>query len=185
MDPKIKQELQYRLGVTYIKNQGISQGLKILQELQNSNPEYRDVGTLIQKYSELNSNKNLQIFLIAETSAFVALCRRICASMFPEAKVKVINISVNKNEYADILAEVYTSKWEDIVLFRFMRTTGMVGELVLRDLYSKIKEDRAGRGFCLTAGEFSEGARLFVEARLIDLIEKDMLRKKLEILDRA
>jgi len=185
IEPKVKEELIYRLGVSYIKNQAIPQGLKHLKDLQDMNPGYKDVAALIQQYSELNSNKNLQVYLISETSSFVALCRRLSVSMFPSAKVKVVNISVNKNEYADILAEVYTAKWEDVVLFRYMRTTGSVGELILRDLNSKIKDLKAGRGFCFTAGEFTDGARQFVEARLIDLVEKESLRQKLEMLDRG
>ena len=64
-------------------------------------------------------------------------------------------------------------------MFRFIRSTGTVGELSLRDLYAKIKEVKAGKGYCLTAGTFSDEAKRFVEARLIDLIEKPALVKSL------
>jgi hypothetical protein len=43
---------------------------------------------------------------------------------------------------------------------------------------------RAGRGFCASAGEFTEGAKIFVEARLIDLVEKEGLMKKMKEIDR-
>ena len=175
-----KQELKYRLAQVYLKTQQIAEALSHLKDLKVINPKYKDVEALIQKYSEMNTNKNLQIFLMAETSEFATLCRRLASGMFPKAKVKVVDISVQKNEHADILAEISTVKWEDVVLFRFVRTTGIVGELVLRDLYSKLKEVKAGRGFCLTAGYFSEGAKQFVEARLIDLLEKKELNKHLE-----
>jgi len=176
----VKQELKYRLALIYLKTQQIPEALSQLKDLKVLNPKYKDVETLIQKYSEMNTNKNLQIFLMAETSEFASICRRLASSMFPKAKVKIVNISVQKNEHADILAEISTVKWEDVVLFRFVRTTGVVGELVLRDLYSKLKEVKAGRGFCLTAGTFSESAKQFVEARLIDLVEKKDLNKHLE-----
>ncbi len=68
-----------------------------------------------------------------------------------------------------------TAKWEDLVLFRFVRTTGQIGELILRELHSKIKESKAGKGYCLTTGTFTDEAKKFVEARLIDLLEKDRL----------
>ena len=51
-----------------------------------------------------------------------------------------------------------------------MRTEGDVGELIVRELYARLKDTRAGRGFCFTVGNYSEGAQSFVEARLIDLI---------------
>jgi hypothetical protein len=75
---------------------------------------------------------------------------------------------------------VSTKKWDDIILFRFIRSTGQVGEFTLRDLYSKTKEVKAGKGYCITAGTYSDGAHKFVEARLIDLIEKAKLTEYLE-----
>ncbi|MBN1646756.1 MAG: tetratricopeptide repeat protein [Spirochaetales bacterium] len=176
-------ELRYRLAAAYIKQQELSQALMILKEIQSYNPGYKDVLNLISQYSELNANQNLQTFLIAGTSEFVTLCRRLAISFFPSAKVKIVDISVQKTEFADIIAEVNAKKWEDVVVFRFVRTTGTVGELMLRDLYTRIKEVKAGRGFCVTAGNFTEGAVQFVEARLIDLIEKDALLSKLNTLD--
>jgi tetratricopeptide (TPR) repeat protein len=177
--PEILLELKYRLAATYIKDQNLSGAIKYLEEINSANPAYKDVPVLLRKYSELNSNQNLQTFLIAPASDFLTLCRKVVISFFPYAKVKIVDISVQKNEYADILAEVSTKKWEDLILFRFVRTTNQVGELILRDLYTRIKELKAGRGFCLTAGTFTDGAKQFVEARLIDLIEKDDLVKRL------
>lgn len=181
--PEILYELKYRLAGAYIKEQELASALKQLSELQSRIPGYKDVPVLIRQYSELNMNQNLQIFLLAPMSEFIGLCRRLAMSFFPQAKVKIIDISQQKSEYADILTEVSTNKWEDIVLFRFIRTTGQVGELLLRDLYFRIREEKAGRGFCLTAGNFTEGAVQFVEARLIDLIEKEALLTKLNSLE--
>ncbi len=178
----LKLELMYQLAVTYIKTQNISRAVSLLKEIKSVSEDYKDVRSLIDKYEELNSNKNLQTYLISQTSDFVALCRRLSASFYPKARIKITDISVRKGEYADILAEVSTRKWEDVILFRYMRTSGQIGEFVLRDLYAKTKDIRAGRAFCVTAGEFTEGAKQFVEARLIDLIEKPELIKKLNSL---
>jgi hypothetical protein len=101
---------------------------------------------------------------------------------FPSSRTKIVDISINKNEYADVLAEVETNQWVDTILFRYIRTTGQVGELLLRDFHGRVKDLKAGRGFCLSAGEFSEGAHQFVEARLIDLVDKNELVK---VLNRA
>jgi hypothetical protein len=141
------------------------------------------VADQIRKYQELNANKNLKVYLLSPPSDFVSLCRKLCGKVFPRAKIKITDVSVNKNEYADILSEVHTSKWEDLVLFRFMRTTGQTGELILRDLYTRIKEVKAGRGFCFSGGAFTEEAVQFVEARLIDLVDKKELVKILNTLN--
>ena len=178
-------ELKYRLSSAYLKQQEIGSALKLLEEIHAVQPVYKDVPNLLRKYRELHENQNLQTYLIAGTSDFVTLCRKIVTTFFPKAKVKIIDVSVQKSEFADILAEISTTKWEDLVLFRFVRTTNTVGELVLRDLYSRSKELKAGRGFCLSAGDFSEGAHKFVEARLIDLIEKENLMKRLHQVDHS
>jgi tetratricopeptide (TPR) repeat protein len=180
---EISVELKYRLAMAYLKQQEIGRSLNYLREIQLNYPNYKDVPALIAKYQELNANKNLQIFLMAPTGDFVTLCRKVALAYFPKAKVKIVDISINKNEWADILAEVETRKWQDVVLFRFIRTQGTVGELTLRDFHSRIKELKAGKGYCLTTGSFSDEAKKFVEARLIDLIEKDRLGKILDSVD--
>jgi hypothetical protein len=120
---------------------------------------------------------------MAPTGDFVTLCRKVVLSFFPKARVKITNIAVNKNEWADILAEVDTPKWADVVMFRFIRNQGVVGELTVRDFHAHLKEVKAGKGYCLSAGTFSDEAKKFVEARLIDLYEKNQLSKILESVD--
>ncbi|MBN1699766.1 MAG: tetratricopeptide repeat protein [Spirochaetales bacterium] len=173
--PEIKVELMYRLAAAYVKLQQIERALNLLREIIKMKPGYKDVIDQIGIYQELNSNKNLQVFLIAPTSEFVTLCRKITIDFFSNSRVKILDITIVKSQYTDILTEINTKKWEDLVLFRFIRSSGTVGELILRELYSRSKELRAGRAFCIHAGDFSEGAKQFVEARLIDLIDKDSL----------
>lgn len=180
MRDEVKLELKYRLADAYIKEQQIGKALEQLQQITEVNPKYKDVQAQIAKHRELHSNRNLQIYLMAPTSEFVALCRRMVTNFHKNSKVKIIDINVNKNEYADILADIETVRWQDTMLFRFIRTTGQVGELMLRDMHGRIKELHAGRGYCLAAGSFTEGAVAFVEARLIDLLDKEELAKVLK-----
>ncbi len=133
----------------------------------------------MERARELAGNKNLQIFLMSPSPEFVGLARRIVSHYIPDSKVKIVDIAVNGSESADVLAEIHSAKWADTALFRLIRTTGQIGELVLRDLQSRVKELHAGRAFCISAGTFSEGAQTFVEARFIDLVEKDGLLKLL------
>jgi tetratricopeptide (TPR) repeat protein len=181
--PEVLIELKYRLGTAYLRENEIGQAIVLLREVQSMNPTFKDAGALISRYQELNANKNLQIYLIAPQADFIALCRKIVMNYYPKAKVKIINISVNKNEWADILAEIDTSKWSDMVMFRFNRNQGAVGELIVRDFHSHIKEVKAGKGICITPGGFTEEAQRYTEARLIDLIAKDKLTAILNTVD--
>ncbi|MDR3248750.1 MAG: tetratricopeptide repeat protein [Treponema sp.] len=181
--PDILVELRYKLALVYLKKNDIAKGLPLLRLIQNENPQYKDVAMLIGKYQELNANRNLQIYLMAPSADFVALCRKIVMTYYPKAKVKVTNISVNKNEWADLQAEVDTPKWSDTIMFRFIRTQGSIGELIVRDFHSHLKEVKAGKGVCITVGVFTEEAKRYTEARLIDLIEKDKLSAILNTVD--
>ena len=173
--PEILVELRYYLATSYIKQNEMGKAIPLLKTLQTENPGYKDVVVLLTKYQELNANRNLHIFLMAPSADFVALCRKIVMTYYAKAKVKITNISVNKNEWADILAEVDTPRWSDIIMFRFIRAQGAIGELIVRDFHSHLKEVKAGKGVCMTVGSYSEEAKRYTEARLIDLIEKERL----------
>jgi tetratricopeptide (TPR) repeat protein len=181
--PDILVELRYKLARVYLDKNDIEKALPLLKLIQSETPQYKDVGMLIGKYQELNANRNLQIYLMAPSADFVALCRKIVMTYFPRAKTKITNIQVNKNEWADIQADVDTPKWSDIIMFRFIRTQGSIGELIVRDFHSHLKEVKAGKGVCITVGSFTEEAKRYTEARLIDLIEKDRLSSILNTVD--
>ena len=51
-------------------------------------------------------------------------------------------------------------------------TLTTVGELMVRDFHARVKDLKAGKGLCISGGGYSDEAKKFVEARLIDLIEK-------------
>lgn len=172
----ISSEIKYRLAQVYLKKQSIGEALLILKDIQSAYPDYKDVNALITQYQELNQNKNLQIYLIANNSDFVQLCKQIVLSYYKGAKVRIQDIA-SLNDNTEILTEVETEKWEDIVIFRFYRTAGNTGELYMRDFHSKIRDAKAGRGICFTAGTFTDEARKFIDGRPIDLIEKNELTK--------
>ncbi len=178
----IAMDLRYKLALTLIKSQDLGRALTVLKEIQRLTPGYKDVPTLIVRYQELNQNKNLQTYLMAVQSEFVTLCRKIVVQFFPGAKVKITDISVFA-DYSDVVAEIDTPKWSDIVIFRFFRSQGAVGELLLRDFHGRIKDLKAGKGICLSAGMFSEESRRFTEGRPIDLYDKDRLNKILNAVD--
>lgn len=173
-------EMKYRLAAAYTQVQNIEMAIRQFKEIRALNPSYKDTLEQIKKLSEFNSNKNLQIYMVAPTSEYVTLCRNLCYTFFPKARIKIVDVTVNKNEYADILTDISTAKWDDVILFRYIRSQGQIGEQALRELQIKAKDVRAGRAFCVTAGSFTTAAKQFVEARLIDLVEKEDLLKSMD-----
>jgi hypothetical protein len=164
----------------YLKTGELSGAIRLWKEINTLQPNYKDVAEKINQFQEVHTNRFMQTFLMGASSEFITLCRRIATRYYANSNTKLVNISLRKGEYADILAHVRTPQWEDQVLFRFVRSQGAIGELLLRDLYVRAKDIRAPRAVCVSGGTFTEQARGFVEARMIDVVEKDDLFKILK-----
>ena len=179
MPPEIKIELEYNLARCYFEKNLIQKGLLMCKAIRTKNANYKDVNTLISRYQELSQNSNLQIYISANSSDFVTLCRKFIMTKYKNSTVKIQSIDVDVL-YTDILAEIYSSKWEDGDLFRFFRTTGATGEVYIREFHGHMGDVKAARGFCVSAGTFTEEARKYIEGRPIDLVEKNDLTKILK-----
>ena len=171
----VENELKYRLALAAYQVQNVERAVQLLREVLEVNPDFKDARQRLNRYQELSQNEFLQTYLIASTSEFVTLCRRIATTYFKRSRTKLVNISVEKEGQVDIVAEVRTSKWEDQVLLRFLRMTGTVGELLVRNFYMRCRDSHIKRGVLVAPGEFSKGAAQFVEARLIELVDKKSL----------
>lgn len=177
--PEIKIELEYNLARCYFERNMIQKGLMLLKSIRTKNANYKDVNTLISRYQELSQNSNLQIYISANSSDFVTLCRKFISTKYRNSTIRIQSIDVDVL-YTDILAEIFSSKWEDVALFRFFRTTGATGEIYIREFHSHMSDVKAARGFCISAGTFTEEARKYIDGRPIDLIEKNDLTKILK-----
>lgn len=176
---EIMLELRYQLAVSCFAINDIANGILSLREVQAVNPSYKDVPSLMGRYQELNQNRNLQVYMMAATSDYVALCRKIVAGYYANANTKILDIAVNP-EFVEIMVTVQTPKWEDTEVFRFYRSGNAVGELPVRDFHAKVSDSKADRGLCFTAGSYTDTARKYVEGRPIDIVDKSGLIKILK-----
>lgn len=175
----IRVEIEYNLARCYFEKNQIAKGLALLKAIRNSVQNYKDVNSLINRYQELSQNNNLQIYISANSNDFVTLCRKFILTKYKNSNVKIQNIEKD-SLYTDILAEIFAATWQDVVLFRFFRTTGSVGEIYIREFHGHMSDVNAERGFCVSAGIFSEESKKYIEGRPIDLIEKTELTKILK-----
>lgn len=172
-------QIKYRLGNTYIAMNDIPHGLAVLKQIQGSKVGYKDVDALVARYSELNQNKNLQVYLMSGTSDFVALCRKFISAYYKDSFVKVEDVQV-ASESVEIVCNVENPKWESKMLFRFYRTQNVIGDIYIREFHGKIRDTKCDTGVCVTMGSFTESAHKFSDGRPIDLIEKEELVKTLK-----
>lgn len=185
VNPEVKVSILYKLSHSLIAQHQIPKALGYLRQINSINPNYRDVNALISRYQELTQNSNLQTYLMSGTSDFVTLCRKFISAYHKGSFVKIEDISVTA-ECTEIMCNVQSARWENTEIFRFFRTSSAIGELYIRDLHSKMRDIKVDKGFCVTAGLFSEEAKKYVEGRPIDLIEKTNLvtvLKKIDMID--
>lgn len=176
---QIMLQIKYRLANTCIAMNDISKGLTYLRQIQATKAQYKDVDTLISRYSELNQNKNLQTYLLSGTSDFVALCRKLISAYYKDSFVKVEDVQV-ASESVEIICEIENPKWEAKQIFRFYRTQNVIGDINIREFHGKLRDAKCDNGVCITMGSFSESAHKFIDGRPIDLIEKEDLVKILK-----
>ena len=148
------------------------------------NQQYKDVPTLISRYSELSQNTNLQVYLSGSVADFISLCRRIATGWEKGLNATFIDAHAEA-AYTNVTIEVPSrggdgSDIKETWLFRFFRTTGATGEIYVREFYEYVQDHRIAKGICVTAGTFSDGARHFAEGRPVDLVERDKLDKILK-----
>jgi tetratricopeptide (TPR) repeat protein len=173
--PSIVCELRYQLATTYITKNNFDKALVYLKMINEDKPGYKNTEKLISQYSEVYQNRNLQIYIMSQPDEFLGLCRRMIFSFYAKAKVKLLQTSVTGNDWADILAQIDTPRWSHIIGFRFFRSQGIIGELVVRDFHEHLKSVKADKGICFAAGQYSDEAKRFTEVRLIELIDKPHL----------
>lgn len=171
--------IKYRCANSYIQMKEILKALALFKQIQMVKTGYKDVDALVVRYNELNQNKNLQTYLMAGTSDFIALCRRFVSTYHKDCFVKIEDVQVI-SQSAELVCTVESSKWSAKELFRFYRTQTVIGDIFIREFHTKIRDLKCDNGVCVTMGSFSESSHKYCEGRPIDLIEKDELCKILK-----
>lgn len=172
-------QIRYRLAITYLAMNDIVKALEQLRIIQSKKSGFKDVDSLVLRYQELSQNRNLQTYLMAGTSDFVALCRKIISMYHSEGFVKIEDVSV-ASETVEIICHVESPKWTAKEIFRFYRNQNTMGDIYVREFHTKLRDTKCDLGLCVTMGAFSDSAHKYTEGRPIDLIEKDQLTKLLK-----
>jgi len=131
-----------------------------------------------------HTDRNLQLYLTAPPDTFASLCRKFAACYFPRGMI--LDFTMHNDECSDILASVYpkgrsrlaspSAAYPDLatdtILFRFFRSQELIEKQALLDFHSRVRELRADRGVCITAGSYSKKVRDYITGMRFDLLEQ-------------
>lgn len=179
IDAKILLELKYSLVRSFCYTNQLEEGAEIAQEIYAVNPEYKDIKKLLAQCTALNTNKNLRVYLKASVGEFRTLAYQIIQINFKKKLAKLYDQYTSTNDYIELMATLNTAQGECLTLICFIRNEGQTGELFVREFHSRMKENHAVQGVCFSPGYYSIEARHFIEARTIELLDK---QKLLEVL---
>ena len=173
-------ELHYQLADCYFESHNLSKAIEHWEKVSDLSSNYKDVQTKLDTYSNLDSNTLLEMYLIGSVNQFKRICKLFVKYYIThfftlKGTIKFLEMNTSSEGSLEILSEVSTRNFTELSYFVFMRSATMVGDMSMRKLYNSLKEQKADKGVCITAGEFSESAKEFVKSRMLNIVEKEKL----------
>ncbi len=184
-EPEKLVEINYLLAESYFSSHEIHKAVEYWNKAANINPTYKDVQEKLQNYSIVNKNQLLEMYLVGSINQFTNICKYIAkyyVAHFATLKgnVKFLNIKTTQEGSLEMVVEVTSGNFLELNFFVFIRSATTVGDMVVRQLYNTLKEEKADKGICITAGAFSDSAKEFVETRMLKIVEREKLVDILE-----
>lgn len=173
-------EINYLLAECYLKNHEIQKATEYWKKVYDYDPNYKDVKLKIENYSDVSSNFLLEMYLIGSVNQFIKICKMFVQYYISHysslrGNIKFLEINIRTEGSLEILTEVTSGNFIEQNLFIFLRSSTTVGDITIREHYNNIKEKKVDKGICITAGNFSDSVKDFVESRMIKLFEKEQL----------
>ncbi len=166
-------DIKYAMAECYIKLGKIDDAIKYWEEIYRVNPQYRDVKDKLSMYKELKETDLFNKFLNATDEEFIKIGQAIVESM----NFDVIEYDLRKDGILDIVAFDKNKKTGENYLIEIIRFESEVGELILREMNSKMQDLQIYRGICITTSSFTDAAVAYTKNRAIELIDKNELNK--------
>ena len=177
-DPKNQETLyaRYFLGICYEKNRKIEKAIEQWEMVFKINSKFKDVGTKLSQYKELETNDGIKEYLTANNTQFNELCKKIA---YVGYKLQCQKIETTKYGCQMIATEEKKDSWmnakQQIQLCQFYRTTEAIEDGVVRKMADTLKAKNYVKGIIFTCSDFTPSAHSFTEGRPIVLISKDIL----------
>lgn len=182
-------EINYLIAECYFKDNDLLKATECWQKVYEIDQNYKDVKVKLNNYSDISSNYMLEMYLIGSVNQFVRICKLIVQYYIKhfsslKGKIELLELNTSGEGSLEILAEVTSGNFIELNLFVFLRSATTIGDMTIREHYNTLKEKKADKGICVTAGNFSESVKQFVESRMIKLIEREKLVDILDIINK-
>ncbi|MDA3899531.1 MAG: tetratricopeptide repeat protein [Spirochaetes bacterium] len=167
--------MRYFLASAHEKMRDLQSAIEHWEKIYEQKKNFRDVEQKLRQNAEFRQDDRIKDFMIASLSNFEHLSRKMIESMnFEVQELKVLK---------DSEIEIYAVEKEDnrrntrrvYRIIRVYRTTNVISDGYLRNLYDMMKPKNAQRVMVISTGEFGQSAIDYSNTRPIELITKSKL----------
>lgn len=177
-DTTTKADILYRMSLLLVELNRSAAALKQLREVDLISPDYKNTRQLISRISTLLEDSTMNQYLRSSSRQFHDIANTLIPLLLHNQVADIETLHSEVGTYQDyrVNTESGVRHASENVLFRFIRTQGVSGELSLRDFYERMNAEHFTRGVFVTAGQFSGEAKNFAATRTITLYAGDRLR---------
>ncbi len=168
----------YQLAHINVNQNKINEAVVFWDKIYTIDPKYKDVAEKINTFSSLTSDERIRQFSLANQKDAVSICQKIVNLMI--GQYNLLDSESIDDKTLDLLVSKSKGSKVFIYLFRFIRGTEKVGEIVVKEMHLKMKEKQAVKGFLFSIGVLSEAARDFIALRPIEYFDRSEITKFLK-----
>lgn len=171
-------EILHKISLLLVELNKSTTALKHLREIELLSPDYKNTRQLIARISLLLEDSTMKQYLRSPAGRFHNIANTLIPLLLRAPVSNITTLHSDHSTYQDYRVQMAfgARHTTEKILFRFVRTQGISGELSLRDFYEKMNAERFARGVFVTAGQFSDEAQNFAVTKTITLYSGDRLR---------
>ena len=168
-------DAKYTYANYLIQEGDLNRAMRVWEEIQVQNAQYRDVSSKIQIYREIYKSDNLTRFVTSSKQEFISTGQELCRVL----RVKVVNYRIHQSELVEYIGSYRIGRDESGCIVHVARWTTQVGEIPVRELLERVVEEGAGKGIFITSSYFTDKAHDLAKIRPLELIERERLEELL------
>lgn len=167
---------RYFLATCYEKMRKIDKAIEQWEAIYKQNKGFRDVGSKLSEYKDLQANDYLKDYLTCSNEEFMEICKMACEKSF---KLQVLSCDLKKwgcqLTGVDKRDESWMAVRKQLLFVRFYREPEPIDDTEVRQALDEMKSLGSVKGFLFSSSGFSNTAKRFADNRPVELAEKQKL----------
>jgi len=169
-------EAKYTYANCLVQYGNIKKALMLLEEINTTQLNYRDVESKLKIYGEISKSDTLTRFITSLKLEFLDTVKALCKLLM----IKIEKYSFKRGNFIEVLGSSYAGIKDEICVLHIARWTTPVGEIPIRELLEAMSKAGASIGYFITSSNFTEKAFDISNTRPLELIDKEKLKDMLK-----